>query len=89
MGAVALGVQIDVNRASIEDWLRLPGISIHQARTLVTLTKQGKYFVCLEDLARTLGVAESNLQPLAPILQFCYYDSALLNQNQLSQTPNC
>jgi hypothetical protein len=86
MGAVTLGVRIDVNRASIEDWLRLPGISIHQARTLVTLTEQGTYFMCLEDLALALRVPESSLQPLKPILQFCYYDSTLaMNpQNQTS-----
>ncbi|MGB7440454.1 MAG: ComEA family DNA-binding protein, partial [Coleofasciculaceae cyanobacterium] len=26
--AAALGIKIDVNRAGVDDWLRLPGISI-------------------------------------------------------------
>lgn len=77
--AAAFGVRIDVNRASIDDWLRLPGLSIHQARTLVDQVEQGHHFWCLEDIARILGVSAATLQPLAPILQFCYYDSALLD----------
>jgi hypothetical protein len=28
--AATLGMRIDVNQASVDDWLRLPGISIHQ-----------------------------------------------------------
>jgi predicted DNA-binding helix-hairpin-helix protein len=72
--AAALGVRIDVNRASIDDWLRLPGLSIHQARTLVALVDKGNYFLCLEDIAIALGVSTATLQPLVPILQFCYYD---------------
>ena len=32
--AAELGIRIDVNQASVDDWLRLPGISIHQARSL-------------------------------------------------------
>ena len=28
--AADLGVRIDVNQAGVDDWLRLPGISIHQ-----------------------------------------------------------
>jgi len=79
--AAALGVRIDVNRASVDDWLRLPGLSIHQARSLVHLTEQGQAFFCLEDIAIALGVTALTLQPLAPILQFCYYDPTLPNPN--------
>ena len=35
--AADLGIQIDVNKAKVDDWLRLPGLSIHQARNLVQL----------------------------------------------------
>ena len=35
--AVELGITIDANQASIDDWLRLPGFSIHQARSLTKL----------------------------------------------------
>lgn len=72
--AAELGVTIDVNKASIDDWLRLPGLSIHQARILVQLTQAGVSFLCLEDIAAALGLPVQRLQPLVVILQFCYYD---------------
>jgi DNA uptake protein ComE-like DNA-binding protein len=72
--AATLGVRIDVNQASVDDWLRLPGISIHQARSLVAFTQTGVQFHCLEDIAAALQLPAQRLQPLTPILQFCYYD---------------
>lgn len=73
--AVELGVQIDVNQASVDDWLRLPGLSIHQARSLVALSQSGVQFHSLEDVAAALSVPVQRLQPIAPLLRFCYYDS--------------
>jgi DNA uptake protein ComE-like DNA-binding protein len=75
--AADLGVQIDVNQASIDDWLRLPGISIHQARQLVTLSKAGVAFYSISDLAAALNIPSSRLQWLAPVLSFQYYDRSL------------
>lgn len=72
--AVALGIQIDVNRATVDDWLRLPGLSIHQARSLVELCSSGVQFYCLEDIAAALNMPLGKLKPLEPILKFCYYD---------------
>jgi DNA uptake protein ComE-like DNA-binding protein len=72
--AARLGITIDVNQASVDDWLRLPGISIHQARVLVNLTQAGVTFHSLEDVAAGLGVPPARLQPLSPILSFYYYD---------------
>lgn len=72
--AAALGVRIDVNQASIDDWLRLPGISIHQARLLVQLTQAGVQFHCMDDIAAVLRSPLQRLQPLEPVLQFCFYD---------------
>ncbi|HEY9845785.1 MAG TPA: ComEA family DNA-binding protein [Candidatus Caenarcaniphilales bacterium] len=72
--AAALGVRIDVNQASVDDWLRLPGLSIHQARLLVQLTQSGVQFHCLEDLAAVLRLPLARLKPWESILQFCYYD---------------
>lgn len=71
--AAKLGVKIDVNKASVDDWLRLPGLSIHQARSLVSLSQSGLQFYSLEDVAVALGLPVQRLQPLAEILQFCYY----------------
>ncbi|MBW4650491.1 MAG: ComEA family DNA-binding protein [Kastovskya adunca ATA6-11-RM4] len=94
--AAALGIKIDVNQASVDDWLRLPGLSIHQARSLVELTNLGVQFYCTEDIAAALGVPAQRLSPLKPILSFCYYDGelscTLINPNtasveQLAQIP--
>lgn len=69
-----LGVKIDVNRATVDDWLRLPGLSIRQAHALADLTKAGVHFYGLEDLAAALGCSLQQLKELEPILSFCYYD---------------
>lgn len=88
--AVSLGVRIDANQATVDDWLRLPGISIHQARSLAELTQSGVQFCCLEDVAAVLGVPVQRLRPFAPILSFCYYDAdslvtiELINPNTAS-----
>ncbi len=80
--AVELGMQIDVNQAGVDDWLRLPGLSIHQARSLVELTGSGLQFCCLEDLAAALSVPVQRLLPLKPLLKFCYYDAESLSTPQ-------
>jgi DNA uptake protein ComE-like DNA-binding protein len=92
--AAALGIQIDVNQASVDDWLRLPGLSIHQARSLVELCNSGVQFYCLEDISTALNVPLQRLLPLEPVLKFCYYDDPtyLVNPNtatveKLAQTP--
>lgn len=72
--AAALGIQIDVNQANVDDWLRLPGLSIHQARSLVELCQSGVQFYCLEDIAAALNLPLQRLKPLEPVLKFCYYD---------------
>ncbi|WP_239125254.1 ComEA family DNA-binding protein [Leptolyngbya sp. CCY15150] len=73
--AAQIGVVIDANQATVDDWLRLPGLSIHQARSLVSLQRSGLQFHCLEDIAAALSVPVSNIQRLAPVLRFCYYDA--------------
>lgn len=75
--AADLGVKIDVNQASIDDWLRLPGISIHQARQLVMLSQAGVAFYSISDLAAALNIPIARLQWLAPVLSFQYYDRSL------------
>jgi DNA uptake protein ComE-like DNA-binding protein len=80
--AAALDIKIDVNQASVDDWLRLPGISIHQARSLVELTGSGVQFCCLEDLAAALSCPVQRLKPLQPLLSFCFYDAESLSTPQ-------
>jgi DNA uptake protein ComE-like DNA-binding protein len=97
--ASELGIKIDANLASVDDWLRLPGISITQARSLVEITNSGIHFLCLEDLASALGVSVLKIQYWQPILYFAYYASdsfyfpAKINPNnaslnQLQTIPN-
>ncbi|MDJ1183607.1 hypothetical protein PMH09_10385 [Roseofilum sp. BLCC_M143] len=74
--AAKLGIRIDVNQATIDDWLRLPIISIHQARSLVRLTQSGVQFYDLEDIADALELPVQSLRAIAPILQFCYYSTS-------------
>ncbi|AFZ48436.1 hypothetical protein Cyast_2493 [Cyanobacterium stanieri PCC 7202] len=69
-----LGIKIDVNQASVDDWLRLPGISITQARTLVEMNNSGIQLLCIEDLAAALGISVSKIAFWQPILNFSYYD---------------
>ncbi len=71
--AAEWGVCIDANTASVDDWLRLPGISIHQARSLVGLTQSGLSFSCIEEVAAALAVRPQQIQAWTAILQFCYY----------------
>ncbi|MEG3438779.1 ComEA family DNA-binding protein [Pannus brasiliensis CCIBt3594] len=72
--AARLGIKINVSQAGIDDWLRLPGISIHQARRLVELVGMGVEILSIEDLAAALCVPVSRLGAIAPILEFAYYN---------------
>lgn len=89
--AVELGIQIDVNQATVDDWLRLPGFSIHQGRSLVELVSRGVQLLCLEDVAAAINLPVQRLQPYERILAFAYYDrlSSLspekINLNRASQ----
>ncbi len=71
--AVELGLFIDANRAGVDDWLRLPHLSIHQARQLVALRQAGVVFYCLEDVSSGLGVSTAVLQQFSMLIQFRYY----------------
>ena len=72
--AASLGIKIDVHQASVDDWLRLPGISIHQARSLVELVGMGVQLLCIEDVAAAISVPLGRLKSLEPLLYFSYYD---------------
>ena len=98
--AANLGIKIDVNQASVDDWLRLPGISIHQAKVLVELVGRGVQIVCLEDIAAVISVPVNRLSCFESILYFAYYhrlspaSPQQLNLNQasqdsLAQIPGC
>jgi DNA uptake protein ComE-like DNA-binding protein len=81
--AASLGVFIDVNRAGVDDWLRLPGLSIHQARTLTELTQAGIALHALDDVAAAIAVPLQRLKPLEPVLRFYYYANDSVEMIQL------
>ncbi|NET02435.1 MAG: ComEA family DNA-binding protein [Sphaerospermopsis sp. SIO1G1] len=85
--AAQLGMCIDVNQATVDDWLRLPGLSIHQGRALVELSKSGVKFYCIEDIAAALNVPVQRLEPLKSLLNFSYYDEESLS-NTMQIDPN-
>ncbi|MEL6442250.1 MAG: ComEA family DNA-binding protein [Cyanobacteria bacterium J06621_8] len=72
--AVELGIKIDVNQATVDDWLRLPGFSIHQGRSLVELVQGGVQLFCLEDIAAVTGLSITQLKLYEGLLIFAYYD---------------
>ena len=83
--AAELGVRIEVNQATVDEWLRLPGFSIHQAKMLVELTTMGMQFLSVADLAAALNIPVQRLQPLTPILSFTFYDQeSLLSPQRLA-----
>ncbi|NMG19321.1 helix-hairpin-helix domain-containing protein [Brasilonema bromeliae] len=86
--AAQLGIHIDANQATVDDWLRLPGLSIHQARSLVQLSRAGVKFYCIEDIAAALSLPVQRLEPLKPILNFSYYDDESLVLDSHKINPN-
>ena len=74
---------IDVNQATVQDWLQLPSLSIEQAQTLVQLRQLGIPFYCLEDVAVALKIPPQQLVPFAPVLRFSYYEP--LHDSQLQE----
>ncbi|TFI54070.1 ComEA family DNA-binding protein [Mastigocladus laminosus UU774] len=86
--AVSLGIRIDANQATVDDWLRLPGLSIHQARSLVELSHNGVKYYCIEDIAAALSISVQRLKSLETILDFSYYDDDSVNNITYKINPN-
>ncbi len=86
--AVSLGIRIDANQATVDDWLRLPGLSIHQARSLVELSNSGVKFYCIEDIAAALSMSIQRLKSLEIILDFSYYDDDSVDNITYKINPN-
>jgi DNA uptake protein ComE-like DNA-binding protein len=86
--AVSLGIRIDANQATVDDWLRLPGLSIHQARSLVELSHNGVKYYCIEDIAAALSISVQRLKSLETILDFSYYDDDSVDNITYKINPN-
>ena len=82
--------QIDVNRASQNDWLKLPGCSSDQADLLMRLQRGGVQFSGADDLARLLELSSEQVQQWLPHLLFRWYSeppnptAAVLDVNNAS-----
>ena len=89
--AADLGWRLDVNRATAQDWLRLPGISADQVDLLMRLQAGGVQLSGPEDLERLLGLPGEHVRSWLPLLEFRWYGepppappAALLDLNQAS-----
>ncbi len=71
--AAALGWRLDVNRASPDDWLRLPGITPTQVDLLVRLQRGGVQLSGIDDLERLLELPRSQVLAWEPLLLFRWY----------------
>jgi DNA uptake protein ComE-like DNA-binding protein len=71
--AAALGWRLDVNRASADDWLRLPGITATQVDLLVRLQRGGVQLSGIDDLERLLELPRSQVLTWEPLLLFRWY----------------
>lgn len=71
--AAALGWQLDVNRATAADWLRLPGCGPDQADLLQRLQAGGVQLSGPEDLQRLLQLEPVLVQSWLPLLVFRWY----------------
>jgi DNA uptake protein ComE-like DNA-binding protein len=71
--AAALGWRLDVNRASANDWLRLPGITAAQVDLLLRLQAGGVQLSGIDDLQRLLELSGPQAQGWEPLLLFRWY----------------
>ena len=69
----ALGWELDVNRASRLDWLRLPGIGTAQVDLLMRLQAGGVQLSGIDDLKRLLELDDSVVACWQPVLAFRWY----------------
>lgn len=59
---------LDINRAGLEDWLRLPGIGEKRARQIVNFRESLGGFLTVEQLAEMYGLPDSVFQQIRPML---------------------
>ncbi len=75
--AAALGWRLDVNRASADDWLRLPGIQPAQVDLLLRLQRGGVQLSGIDDLQRLLELPGAQLVAWEPLLLFRWYGDGM------------
>jgi DNA uptake protein ComE-like DNA-binding protein len=71
--AAALGWRLDVNRATRDDWQRLPGLLPHHADLLLRLQAGGVQLSGADDLQRLLELPAEAVAAWLPLLEFRWY----------------
>ena len=64
---------IDINRASVEDFMRLPGIGAAKAQEIVSQRAKMKGFYSVDDLACTDGIGTKTLEKLREFITISEY----------------
>jgi DNA uptake protein ComE-like DNA-binding protein len=75
------GWQLDVNRASADDWQQLPGCTVQQVDLLLRLQRGGVQLSGLDDLQRLLNLDNLTLELWRPLLVFRWYDAPAVLQD--------
>lgn len=75
-----LGWRLDVNRASRNDWQRLPGITEAQVDLLLRLQAAGVQLSGAEDLWQVLELEPERIQAWLPVLSFHWYGEPATSQ---------
>ncbi|MEO6759387.1 MAG: helix-hairpin-helix domain-containing protein [Saprospiraceae bacterium] len=75
---------LDINRAGMEDWLRLPGIGEKRARQIVKFRESLGGFQTVEQLAEMYGLPDSVFQSIHPLLNLESRNIRQINMNTAS-----
>jgi competence ComEA-like helix-hairpin-helix protein len=80
---VAKGL-LDVNRASMEDWQRLPGIGEKRARQIVNFRESLGGFLRVKQVGEMYGLPDSVFQRIRPMLELGSAEVRKINLNLAS-----
>lgn len=80
---VAKGL-LDINRASMEDWQRLPGIGEKRARQIVNFRESLGGFLRVEQVGEMYGLPDSVFQRIRPMLELGNAEVRKINLNSAS-----
>lgn len=69
-----LGMSIDINRCSVDDLLRLPGVTLLEARRIVEIRRSGGPYFSADELQERTDVSWEKIRRLQSMLQFRYYE---------------
>jgi competence ComEA-like helix-hairpin-helix protein len=75
---------LDINRASMEDWQRLPGIGEKRARQVVNFRESLGGFLSIEQVSEMYGLPDSVFQKIRPMLTLSGNNIRQLNLNTAS-----